>query len=62
VLVLSAAIYAAFFLLSGLHLGYPHWVAYGIMEKYPFFLFFYNGIFIIRAIFSLSRGKDKVIA
>ena len=62
VIALSAAVCAAFFFISGLHLAYPHWVAYGIMEKYPFFLFFYNGLFIIRAIYSLSRRKEKVIA
>jgi hypothetical protein len=62
VVALSAAVYAAFFFVSGLHLAYPHWVVYGIMEKYPFFLFFYNGIFIIRAIYSFSRGKETVRA
>ena len=62
VVALSAAVYAAFFLITGLHLAYPHWVAYGIMEKFPFFLFFYNGIFFIRAIYSLSRGKGKRLA
>jgi hypothetical protein len=62
VVALSAAVYATIFFVSGLHLAYPHWVAYGIMEKYPFFLFFYNGLFVIRAIYSLSRGKEKVLA
>jgi tetratricopeptide (TPR) repeat protein len=62
VVLLTAAVYATFFFVSGLHLAYPHWVAYGIMEMYPFFLFFYNGLFIIRAIYSLSRGMEKVLA
>jgi tetratricopeptide (TPR) repeat protein len=62
VVALSAAVYATIFFVSGLHLAYPHWVAYGIMEKYPFFLFFYNGLFVIGAIYSLSRGKEKVLA
>ncbi|MBN1130498.1 MAG: tetratricopeptide repeat protein [Chitinispirillaceae bacterium] len=61
-LVLTSTGYATFACLSGAHLAYPHWAAYGIMEKLPFAVFVYNGIFLIRTIVFLFRKKEPILA
>jgi tetratricopeptide (TPR) repeat protein len=62
IIMLTAVVYALFSMLTELHLHYPHWVAYGIMERVPYFLFCYNGLFALRAAYILMSKKEKKIA
>ena len=62
VILTTSAVYASFILLLTINLGYPHWVAYGILEKEPYFFASYNLLFIARALVALLRRKGTVLA
>ena len=61
-IVCTSAVYAAVISISCLQLSYPHWIAYGIMEKIPYVLVFYNGVFLIRTVLFLFSKKEQVLA
>ncbi|MBN2036800.1 MAG: hypothetical protein JW768_08675 [Chitinispirillaceae bacterium] len=62
VIVFTCMIYASIVVMTGLHLAYPHWIAYNFMEQLPFLLLTYNGIFVIRALFSLLRKRGMIFS
>jgi tetratricopeptide (TPR) repeat protein len=61
IIMVTGVVYASFFLLSAMHLGYPHWVAYGVMDKAPYFFALYNLLFAGRALWALVRRQGRVL-
>ena len=58
VVAATCAVYATFFLLSNIHLNYPHWAALGGTERFLYFFGIYNLIFICRAVIAAFRKKE----
>jgi hypothetical protein len=61
IIMVTGAVYASFYLLSSMHLAYPHWVAYGILDKAPYIFALYNLLFVGRALWALVRRKGMVL-
>jgi tetratricopeptide (TPR) repeat protein len=61
VILLTSIVFASYFVVSTIHLSYPHWVVYEGLEKASYFLGCYNLIFVVRAVFAALRKKEAVL-
>jgi hypothetical protein len=61
VIGLTSAIYSSYLLVSTIYLTYPLWVAYGNIEKIPYFFGLYNFVFVVRALLADFRKKEPVL-
>ena len=57
----TCLVYASYFFLTSVHLGYPLWVIYDNIEAIPRFFMLYNAIFVVRALIAFLKKKEAVI-
>ena len=57
VILLTAIVFALYFLFSNININYPHWAVYEGLDRMRYFLGFYNLIFVIRAVFAILKKK-----